>query len=72
MLSVEKVKKIKALGLKYPSYHSDFYQKMSKFLDFATSLEKVLIFLILDPEPIPCYSHAIMHLLIIKEPVILN
>ena len=35
MLSVEKVKKIKALGLKYPNYHSDFYQKESNFLDFA-------------------------------------
>ena len=26
---VGKVKKIKALGLKYANYHSDFYQKMS-------------------------------------------
>ena len=27
ILLVEKVKKIKALGLKYPNYHSDLYQR---------------------------------------------
>ena len=44
--------KIKALGLKYPNYHSDF-------LDFAhPPWEKVLIFSISGLQPIPYYGHG--------------
>ena len=44
ILLVEKVKKIKALGLKYPNYHSDFYQKNVQFFGLCPWRARAPIF----------------------------
>ena len=64
ILLVKKVKKIKALGLKYPNYHSDFYPKNVKFFWTLSPLGKWPHFLNLSPSPTktllwPCYYGSI-------------